>query len=81
MELEWAGIPSVAVVHASQKGSASAMARVSGMPDYGFAMVDYPHIPLAVWSADEIDEVARELAPVLVERLTTNDVLNEAASA
>ena len=81
MELEWAGIPSVAIVHASQEGSARAMARVSGMPDYGFAMVGYPHIPLAVWSADEIDEVARELAPVLVERLTSGDALQDAASA
>jgi hypothetical protein len=70
VELEWAGIPSVAVVHTSQEGSAKAMARVSGMPDYGFATVGYPHIPLAVWTEQEIDEVARELAPVLVRRLT-----------
>jgi hypothetical protein len=80
VELEWAGVPSVAVVHASQEGSAKAIARVSGMPDYRFAMVGYPHIPLAVWTADEIDEVARELAPVLVERLTSGQVLREAAS-
>jgi hypothetical protein len=80
VELEWAGIPSVAVVHASQEGSARAIARVSGMPDYGFAMVGYPHIPLAVWTADEIDEVARDLAPALVERLTSEPVLREAAS-
>ena len=30
----------------------------------------YPHIPLAVWTDDEIDEVARELAPKLLARLT-----------
>jgi hypothetical protein len=70
VELEWAGIPSVAVVHASMEGSAKAMARVSGMPDYGFATVPYPHIPLAVWSEDEIDDIARELVPTLIERLT-----------
>jgi hypothetical protein len=80
VELEWAGIPSVAVVHASQEGSARAMARVSGMPDYGFAMVGYPHIPLAVWTEQEIDEVARELVPVLVQRLTADDELREAVS-
>ena len=70
MELEWAGIPSVAIVHQSMEGSARAMARVSGMPDYGFATVPYPHIPLAVWTDDEIDDVARELAPLLLARLT-----------
>jgi hypothetical protein len=70
VELEWAGVPSVAVVHESMEGTAKAMARVSGMPDYAFATVPYPHIPLAVWTPEEIDEVARELAPTLVERLT-----------
>ena len=54
MELEWAGIPSVAIVHEPMRGSAQAMARVSGMADYGFVTVDYPLIPLAVWSDDEI---------------------------
>jgi len=70
VELEWAGIPSVAVVHASMEGTAKAMARVSGMPDYEFATVPYPHIPLAVWTQDEIDDIARELTPILVDRLT-----------
>lgn len=70
VELEWAGIPSVAIVHESMEGTARAMARVSGMPDYGFATVGYPHIPLAVWTAEEINDVARELAPKLIARLT-----------
>ncbi len=79
VELEWAGIPSVAIVHASMEGTAKAMARVSGMPDYGFATVGYPHIPLAVWTTDEISEVARELAPRLIERLTAVDALSKSA--
>ncbi len=70
MELEWAGIPSVAIVHESMEGTARAMARVSGMPDYGFLTVGYPHIPLAVWTDDEIDDVARELAPQIIARIT-----------
>lgn len=70
MELEWDGIPSVAVVHESMAGTARAMARVSGMADYDFVTVPYPHIPLAVWSDDEIEEVARALAPQLLARLT-----------
>jgi hypothetical protein len=70
VELEWAGIPSVAIVHESMEGTARAMARVSGMPDYGFVTVGYPHIPLAVWTTEEIDDVACELAPKLIARLT-----------
>jgi hypothetical protein len=70
VELEWAGVPSVAIVHEAMEGSARAMARVSGMPDYEFLTVPYPHIPLAVWTDDEIDEIARELAPKVLARLT-----------
>ena len=73
MELEWAGIPIVAVVHHSMAGTARAMARVSGMPDYDYLTVDYPHVPLAIWTADEIAEVARELAPRIIELLTKRD--------
>lgn len=74
MELEWAGIPSVAIVHESMAGSARAMAEVSGMRGYEFVTVPYPHIPLAMWSDDEIAEVASELAPQLLARLTEGRV-------
>jgi hypothetical protein len=70
VELEWAGIPSVPIVHAAMAGSARAMARVSGMGEYGFVTVDYPHIPLAVWTPDEIREIAREVAPKVVRHLS-----------
>jgi hypothetical protein len=71
VELGWENVPSVAVVHESMHGTAKAMASVSGMADYGFVTVGYPHIPLAVWTPDEIDGIAHELAPRLIERLTT----------
>ena len=41
MELEWAGVPSVAVIHESMAGTARAMAGVSGMPDYEFGSVAF----------------------------------------
>jgi len=69
VELEWAGIPSVAIVHETMAGSAQAMARVSGMGDYGFVTVDYPHVPLAVWAPEEIREIARQVAPLVLGRL------------
>ena len=71
MELEWAGIPSVAVVHQAMYGSAKAVARISGMPDYPYLTVDYPHIPLAIWTDEEIAEVASDLAPKILELLTS----------
>jgi hypothetical protein len=70
VELEWAGIPAIAIVHKSMQGTAEAMAAVSGMPDYPFITVDYPHVPLVVWTDDEIREVAKEVAPQVVAHLT-----------
>ena len=45
------------------------MARLSGFPDYEFLVVDYPWIPTAVWTDDEVRDLARKLAPQVVERL------------
>ena len=69
-QLEWAGIPSVAIIHESMAGTARAMARVSAMPDYAFVTVDYPHVPLAVWTPDEIRDIARDVVAAVIERLT-----------
>lgn len=63
MELEWEGIPSVCIVHRELRESAGAIARISGHPDYEMITVDYPYIPTATWSDDEIATLARELAP------------------
>lgn len=63
MELEWAGIPSVCIVHREMRDSAAAIARISGHPDYAMILVDYPYIPTATWSDHEIEVLAKELAP------------------
>lgn len=63
MELEWAGIPSVCIVHREMRDSAGAIARISGHPDYPMIAVDYPYIPTATWTDDEITTLAKELAP------------------
>ena len=70
VELEWAGIPSVCIVHKELTGSAKAIARISGHEDYPFIVVDYPHIPTAIWSDDEIREIAKQVAPQVRELLT-----------
>ncbi len=70
IELEWAGVPSLAIVHEAVRGSAEAMAKLSGFPDYGFLLVDYPWIPTAVWTDDEVSGLARILAPRVLERFS-----------
>ena len=69
MELDWAGIPSVCIVHHELRESAGAIARISGHPDYPMITVDYPYIPTATWSDEEIETLAQELAPRVREML------------
>ena len=70
IEMEWAGVPSVAIVHKAMTGSANSMRRLSGMPEYPFLTVDYPHIPLAQWKPEEVRALAKEMAPKVIEHLT-----------
>lgn len=70
IELEWAGIPSVSLIHEAVRGSAEAMAKLSGVPDYPFVIVGYPYAPIAVWTDEEIRDLARELAPAVRALLT-----------
>ena len=70
VELEWAGIPSVPIIHRAVQGSAESMAKLSGVPDYPFVIAEYPYIPTAVWSDDEIDTLAATLAPAVQSLLT-----------
>ena len=69
IELEWEGVPSLAIIHEAVRGSAESMARLSGFPDYDFILVDYPWTPTAVWTDEEVRALARALAPKVIERL------------
>ena len=46
------------------------MAKLSGVPDFPFLLIDYPAIPTAIWSKDEIRDLAREVAPRVRAHLT-----------
>ena len=61
----------MALIHTSMAGTARAMARVSAMPDYAFVTVDYPHVPLGVWTPEEVRAMARETAAAVIAGLTT----------
>ncbi len=60
----------MAIIHEAMAGSARAIAMVSGMPDYEFVIVKYPHPPLAIWTPDEIDDIVGEVADQVRARLT-----------
>ena len=65
MELEWAGVPAVCIVHRELRDSAAAIARISGHPDYPLVVVDYPWIPTAMWTDDEIAALVDVLVPAV----------------
>ena len=46
------------------------MAKLSGVPDYPFVIADYPYIPTAIWSDEEIDQLAETLVPAVQALLT-----------
>ena len=46
------------------------MAKLSGFPDYEFLLVDYPWTPTAVWTDDEVSDLARMLAPKVLQKLS-----------
>ncbi len=72
IEMEMAGIPSVTICHEGLTGSVESMKRLSGMPDYKYVVVNYPHIPTCRWSAEEVQEVAKQVAPQVAALLTKN---------
>ena len=70
VELEWAGIPSLPLIHTSVRGSAESMAKLSGVADYPFLLVDYPYIPTAIWSDAEISQLAGDITDSVIGMMT-----------
>jgi hypothetical protein len=70
VELEWQGIPAVAIVHEALRGSAHAMRLMSHMPHYPFLEVKFPVPPVGPWTEEELDAVAEYLVPGIIDQLT-----------
>jgi hypothetical protein len=70
IELEWQGIPAVAIVHEALAGSADAMRLMSGMPQYPFLEVKFPLPPVGPWTAEQVDALCDELLPGIIDQLT-----------
>jgi hypothetical protein len=62
MELEWAGIPSVALVHEDMLPAVDAMTRLAGMPDYPYVVVGRASTSLCDWDDATVATVAKEIA-------------------
>ena len=63
MELEWHGVPSVAIVHEGVEGGVRAMARLAGMEHYRYVVVHYPHSVHPGWDDAELAEVVATVLP------------------
>jgi hypothetical protein len=62
MELEWAGIPSVALVHEDMLPAVEAMTRLADMPDYPYVVVGRTRTSLCDWDDATVAAVAKEIA-------------------
>ena len=80
MELEWEGIPSVALVHQDMLPGVRAMTRLAGMPDYRYIVVDRGRTSLCDWDDPTIESVAKEIADE-VAALLGSDVPASQATA
>lgn len=68
IEMEWAGLPSVAIIADALVSPVDAMRRTSGMPDYPFCVTSFP---VGNLTPEETDERGRALASEVLELLTT----------
>ena len=62
MELEWAGIPSVALVHEDMLPAVNAMTRLADMPDYPYVVVGRARTSICDWDDAAVATVAKEVA-------------------
>ena len=62
MELEWAGIPSAALVHEDMLPAVDAMTRLADMPDYPYVVVSRGRTSLCDWDDATVAMVAKEIA-------------------
>jgi hypothetical protein len=70
VEAELAEVPAVAICTAQFRQGAEAVARMRGLPEYRFAVVDHP---LGVLDGEELRERAEQALPQVVAVATGSD--------
>jgi hypothetical protein len=70
IELQWAGIPSVAISHEDMRGAVESMRRIS-KADTPYVEVNRPTSASGAWTESETDAVVRRILPSVVAELTS----------
>jgi len=70
VELEWAGIPAVPLIHEAVAQGVRVLARIVNMTDYPYILLGKPYHNLCVWTDDEIDAVVDQVVPQIIARLS-----------
>jgi hypothetical protein len=70
IEMEWEGIPAVAIVHEDLAGSANAMKKISKMEEYPFIEIRKPLPAVGEWTDEEIEALCEALVPQIEAHLT-----------
>ena len=68
-ELEWAGIPAVAIVHELLLGAADAIRSISRMEDYPVVTVGLPAAPTSPWTDEVLEQVMEDVFDDVIGRL------------
>ena len=70
MELEWAGVPSVALIHEAVNIGVKMLVKIAGMEDYPYVLLGAPYPNLCEWTDAEVAEVAKLVAPQILKLLS-----------
>jgi hypothetical protein len=70
IEMEWEGIPAVAIVHEDLAGSANSMKKISKMEDYPFIEIRKPLPAVGEWTDEEVEALCEALVPQIEAHLT-----------
>ncbi len=66
IEMQWAGIPAVAIAHEELKGAVDAMKQISRAPSTPYILVPRPW-QLVMWTREETDALVEQILPQVIE--------------
>jgi hypothetical protein len=66
IEMQWAGIPAVAIAHEELKGAVDAMKQISRAPSTPYILVPRPW-QLVMWNREETDALVEHILPQVIE--------------
>ena len=70
IEMEWAGIPSVAIAHEDLRGAIDAMRTISKATQTPYVLIPRPLTPSGDWGVEATDDIVDRILPRLATQLT-----------